>query len=100
MYPKNSRGDNMTNGSVPHTAQAFIAGVMVGAVCGLLIAPTAGSELRNSLKVYAGSIIEDILQAALDNARSHVESLVQEGKQFVDQNLDNVLEPLRIGRRF
>ena len=90
----------MTNGSASHTAQAFVAGVMVGAVCGFLFTPAAGSQVRSSLKAYAGSIIEDVLQAALASARIHVERLVEEGKQYVDRSLDNVFEPLRIGRRF
>lgn len=74
---------------------AFMAGVMVGMVAGLLLAPRAGAEMRASLKEYAVDAIDDILEAALRTGRTYVESIVERGKEYIDATVKEVLEPVK-----
>ena len=76
-------------------AVAFIAGIMVGAFAGLLLTPQAGSDIRTSLKNFAGAAIDDIIETALRSGRAYVEELVQRGREYVEHTVEEVLEPAR-----
>ena len=85
----------MMEGSEHSAAAAFVAGKMVGVVAGVLLTPRAGAELRASLKEYAGSAIDDILETALTTGKTYVEEMVQRGKAYIETTVEEVLEPAR-----
>jgi gas vesicle protein len=85
----------MLEGSERSATAAFVAGVMVGVVAGVLLTPRAGSELRASLKEYAASAIDDIVETALQSGKTYVEEMVQRGKAYIETTVEEVLEPAR-----
>ena len=85
----------MLEGSERSATAAFVAGVMVGVVAGVLLTPRAGSDLRASLKEYAASAIDDIVETALQSGKTYVEEMVQRGKAYIETTVEEVLEPAR-----
>ena len=85
----------MMEGSERSATAAFVAGVMVGVVAGVLLTPRAGSDLRNSLKDYAASAIDDIVNTALQTGKTYVEEMVQRGKEYIESTVEEALEPAR-----
>jgi gas vesicle protein len=85
----------MLEGSEGSATAAFVAGVMVGVVAGVLLTPRAGSELRASLQEYAASAIDDIVETALQSGKTYVEEMVQRGKAYIETTVEEVLEPAR-----
>ena len=86
---------NMMESNEHAAAVAFIAGMMVGVFAGLLLTPRAGSDIRASLKDYAGAAVDDIIETALRSGRAYVEELVQRGREYVEHTVEEVLEPAR-----
>jgi gas vesicle protein len=74
---------------------AFIAGMMVGVVAGVLLTPRAGSDIRASLKDYAATAVDDIVETALRTGRSYIDQMVQRGKEYIESTMEEVLEPAR-----
>ncbi len=85
----------MMEGSEYSATTAFVAGVMVGVVAGVLLTPRAGSDLRASLKDYAASAIDDIVETALKTGKTYVEEMVQRGRHYIETTVEEVLEPTR-----
>ena len=57
---------------------AFVAGVTVGVVAGVLFAPRAGPDIRKSLQEYAAHAMNDILETAMRTGKIYVEDLLQQ----------------------
>ena len=76
-------------------AAAFIGGLTVGVVAGLLLTPRAGSDIRESLKDYVGAAVDDLVETALHSGRAYLEEMVQRGREFVEHTVEEVLEPAR-----
>ena len=74
---------------------AFVAGVIVGMVAGMLLAPKTGAEIRDALKGYASDAMEDILDATLHTARAYLDDLVRQGKDYIDTTVEEILEPVK-----
>jgi gas vesicle protein len=74
---------------------AFVAGVVVGIMAGMLLAPRAGAEIRESLKAYAAQAMEDILDTTLHTARTYLDDLVRQGKDYIDTTVEEILEPVK-----
>jgi len=85
----------MIEGNDRSATTAFVAGVIVGVVAGVLLTPRAGSDLRASLKDYATSAIDDLVGTALETGKTYVEELVQRGKHYIETTVEEVLEPAR-----
>jgi gas vesicle protein len=77
------------------TMAAFMAGMMVGVVAGLLLTPRAGSGIRASLKDYAATAIDDIVETALRTGRNYIDQMVLRGKEYIETTVEEVLEPAR-----
>ena len=79
-----------------HTAAAaFIGGLTVGVVAGLLLTPQAGAGIRASIRDYVGEVVDDLFEAALHSGRIYLEDMVERGKEFVEHTVEEVLEPAR-----
>jgi gas vesicle protein len=72
-----------------------MAGVLVGAAAAMLLAPQGGAEIRNALKEYATKAVEDILDTALQSGRAYVEAMIEQGKEYIEHNVQQVLEPAK-----
>jgi gas vesicle protein len=81
---------------------AFVAGVTVGVVAGLLFAPRAGSDIRNSLQEYAAHAMNDILDTAMRTGKIYVEDLLQRSNEYLDRTLGDILGPSKktLGNRW
>lgn len=84
-----------TFGNEDAAIAAFMAGMMVGVVAGLLLTPRAGSDIRESLKDYAATAIDDIVETALRTGRNYIDQMVQRGKEYIETTVEEVLEPAR-----
>ena len=85
----------MMEGSDRSATAAFVAGIMVGVVAGVLLTPRPGSELRASLKDYAASAIDDIIETALQTGKTYMEDMVQRGREYIETTVEEVLEPAK-----
>ena len=72
---------------------AFVAGVTVGVVAGLLLAPRAGPDIRKSLQEYAGHAMNDILETAMRTGKIYIEDLVQRSNAYLDRTVGDILGP-------
>ena len=72
---------------------AFVAGVTVGVVAGLLFAPRAGPDIRKSLQDYAAHALNDILETAIRTGKIYVEDLLQRSNEYLDRTVSEILGP-------
>jgi gas vesicle protein len=81
---------------------AFIAGVTVGVVAGLLLAPRAGPDIRKSLQEYAAHAMNDILETAMRTGKIYVEDLLQRSNAYLDRTVGDILGPSKktLGNRW
>lgn len=81
---------------------AFIAGVTVGVVAGLLLAPRAGPDIRKSLQEYAAHAMNDILETAMRTGKIYVEDILQRSNAYLDRTVGDILGPSKktLGNRW
>ena len=81
---------------------AFVAGVTVGVVAGLLFAPQAGADIRKSLQDYAAHTMNDILETAMHTGKIYVEDLLQRSNEYLDRTVGDILGPSKktLGNRW
>jgi len=72
---------------------AFVAGVTVGVIAGLLFAPRAGPDIRKSLQNYAAQAMNDILDTAMRTGKIYVEDLLQRSNEYLDRTVGEIFEP-------
>jgi len=72
---------------------AFVAGVTVGVIAGLLFAPRAGPDIRKSLQDYAAHAMNDILETAIRTGKIYVEDLLQRSNEYLDRTVGEILGP-------
>jgi len=72
---------------------AFVAGVTVGVIAGLLFAPRAGPDIRKSLQNYAAQAMNDILDTAMRTGKIYVEDLLQRSNAYLDRAVGEIFEP-------
>jgi len=70
---------------------AFVAGVTVGIVAGLLLAPRAGPDIRKSLQNYAAHAMSDIMETAMRTGKIYVEDLLQRSNEYLDRTVSEIL---------
>ena len=70
---------------------AFAAGVTVGIIAGLLLAPRAGPDIRKSLQNYAAHAMSDIMETAMRTGKIYVEDLLQRSSEYLDRTVDEIL---------
>jgi gas vesicle protein len=83
--------------STSNTALAFLAGAIVGALAGILLAPKSGTEARRSIKDYADKTEHDILEKAKE-ARAALNELIEQGQRFVAEKQADVEAAVKAGR--
>lgn len=74
---------------------AFMAGLMVGIVAGLMLTPQAGAELREEVKNFAAKALDDIMETSMRAARTYVDVIVQRGRDYIESSVENALEPVK-----
>jgi gas vesicle protein len=81
---------------------AFVAGVTVGVVAGLLFAPRAGPDIRKSLQEYGTHAMNDILETAMRTGKIYVEDLLQRSNEYLDRTVGDILGPSKktLGNRW
>jgi gas vesicle protein len=81
---------------------AFVAGVTVGVVAGLLFAPRAGPDIRKSLQEYAAHAMNDILETAMRTGKIYVEDILQRSNAYLDRTVGDILGPAKktLGNRW
>jgi len=72
---------------------AFVTGVTVGVIAGLLFAPRAGPDIRKSLQNYAAQAMNDILDTAMRTGKIYVEDLLQRSNEYLDRTVGEIFEP-------
>ena len=72
---------------------AFVAGVTVGVIAGLLFAPRAGPDIRKSLQDYVAHAMNDILETAMHTGKIYVEDLLQRSNEYLDRTVNEILGP-------
>lgn len=82
----------------------FISGFAIGTGIGLLFAPVPGVEVRRQLARSAGRYAKDVKdqlmeqgEGLLEQGRDIVDSVVEQGKEFVESQTQNLAEQ---GREF
>jgi gas vesicle protein len=70
-------------------ALGILSGIAIGAIAGILFAPTKGSKTRNKI-ISKGNCFSDGLKERLEeiykNANSKYETLLQDAKQIISTN--------------
>jgi gas vesicle protein len=79
----------MIRANVPGTILTFIAGLGIGAVVALLLAPKSGAELREDI---AGSVSDRV-----DQVRSKARNLKRSAQKVVDRATDEVQGAIEAG---
>jgi gas vesicle protein len=79
----------MTRANVPATILTFIAGLAVGAVAALLLAPKSGEELRDDIAEGVGDRV--------DQVRNKAKNLKQRAQKVVDIATDQVQSAIEAG---
>ena len=79
----------MIRANVPGTILTFVAGLGVGAVAALLLAPKSGAELRDD--------IADRVSDRVDRVRSKARHLKQRAQRVVDRATDQVQGAMEAG---
>ena len=65
----------------------FIAGLTIGVVAALLMAPYSGEETRH------------LLRERVDEGRDRATEILERGKQYVERGRDSIGESVAYGRR-
>jgi len=78
-------------------ALAFLGGAIVGAVAGILLAPTSGAETRRLLKGYARKAEEEVIEKAKE-ARAALDEMIERGKHFVQEKRADVEAAVMAGK--
>jgi gas vesicle protein len=65
----------------------FIAGLTIGVVAALLVAPHSGEETRQ------------LLRERVDEGRDRANEMLERGKQYVERGRDSIGESMGYGRR-
>ena len=76
----------------------FLAGLGVGALVGVLYAPSAGSEIRETLRSKADECREFIKERAR-KTREHAADLVDRGREVAKQQKDQFKSAYEAGRQ-
>jgi gas vesicle protein len=74
---------------------AFIGGIAVGAIAGILLAPDKGSNTRKAISDMAEDLTDavgDSLHNALDKVKEKYAGVVEEGEKFVERAAEKVSE--------
>jgi gas vesicle protein len=79
----------MIRGNVPGTILTFVAGLGIGAVAALLLAPKSGAELRDD--------IAERVSDRVDRVRGKVRHLKQRAQRVVDKATDQVQGAIEAG---
>jgi gas vesicle protein len=84
-------------GSSAAVLLAFLGGVALGAVAGLLLAPQPGRESREQLRGYARRA-EDNLRELAGRAGEVFKEAIDQGKEFVETKKSVLKEAFEAGR--
>jgi gas vesicle protein len=76
---------------------AFLAGALIGAGIGLLLAPQSGAETRNMLRDYAGRTRDELLERGKD-AKATFDSALERGKEAFETARERGKEAYETGR--
>lgn len=71
------------------TFVAFVLGAAAGAVCGLLLAPKPGKELREDLKQFSDKIADDA-KAEYVKMSSKAKEMGDKAKTFADETKEKL----------
>lgn len=69
-----------TNGNGSLSMSAFLAGAFIGAGVALLFAPQTGTQLRSTLRRYAGK------------AQEQISDVMEQGKEYVERGQEYIEE--------
>lgn len=83
--------------SASGTALAFLAGAIVGAVAGILLAPKSGAETRRAIKSYADQTEDEIIEKAKE-ARAALDETIERGKRYVEEKRADAEAAIKAGR--
>lgn len=72
-------------------AGLFAAGVLIGTVCGLLLAPMSGAEMRGVVKEKARSLKEQTLEKA-EQLKEKAQELTQKAEEMISEQLVEIEE--------
>jgi gas vesicle protein len=78
-------------------AFAFLAGAIIGAGAALLLAPQTGIKTRTMLKDYAEQA-EDEVREKVKEAKSALDSAIEQGKQFINEKKSVLTAALEAGK--
>jgi gas vesicle protein len=76
----------------------FLAGLGVGAVVGILYAPTSGEEAREAIRAKAGESRDYVVDRA-QRAREQAGEWVDRGRQIVNEQKENFRDAYETGRQ-
>lgn len=76
---------------------AFVAGGLLGAAVGLLLAPQSGRQSREQLRGYARRA-EERVHGLADKATEGVEQVLSTGRKFINDKQAVVTEAVEAGR--
>jgi gas vesicle protein len=83
--------------STSNTALAFLAGAIVGAIAGILLAPRSGAEARRAIKDYADRTEDEIIEKAKE-ARAALDETIERGKRYMGEKRADVEAAMKAGR--
>src|SRR5262245_44680915 len=79
------------------SAGAFVAGVGLGALIGILFAPQSGRETREFISRKADEGM-DYAQRRTQDARDRAQDLVDRGKQAISRQRESISQAVEAGR--
>ncbi|MBN2160226.1 MAG: YtxH domain-containing protein [Spirochaetes bacterium] len=71
------------------TFVSFVLGAAVGAVCGLLLAPKPGKQLRDDLKEFTDKIADDA-RAEYEKASAKVREMGDKAKNIAEETKEKI----------
>jgi len=74
-------------------AGLFAAGVLIGTVCGLLLAPMSGAEMRGVVKEKARSLKEQTLEKA-EQLKEKAQELTKKAEDMISEQVVEIEEEL------
>lgn len=83
--------------STSNTALAFLAGAIMGAIAGILLAPRSGAEARRAIKDYADKTEDEILEKAKE-ARAALDETIERGKHYMEEKKADIEAAMKAGR--
>jgi gas vesicle protein len=89
--------ENDVTTNVAGSFGAFIAGLGVGALIGILFAPKSGVETRDYISRKADEGV-DYVQGKSREMRDRAEDLVEQGKRAVSRQAESVSQAVDAGR--